>query len=163
MSENMQVVRKLSTKTIVGNVKPLIANATDKVFLYFIGGKAIGVKKGESNYGAWTAFTGDFVAKTHKETYRSSKAFLPPVVSDPIEAAFKDTGEEIEFAFNIFVKKNDTPVGYEYVCEPVIKIRESDALAAIMEKAILPPANTAPALPAPKGEDKKDDKKGKKK
>jgi len=164
-----QVIRKISPRHVVGNVKA-IAPREDKdgnlpkdiVPLYRIFGQANGVKTGESDYGAWVALTGRFEAVVtmpdengvaSMESFAAPQCFLPEPMNTIIADELKRTDENgkrevesLEFAFDVGVKAAKTSVGYEYTCVPLMERSGADPLLALREKVA--------ALPAPKAAQK---------
>lgn len=163
----MPIVKKLTTKTLIGRVDPSKIDVKTPLHLYTITGIIRGMKPGTGQYGDYVAFLGDFAAVVpgEKEVKRSSKCFLPPVVEQQVLSAFRDakTGNanaEMEFGIKVLAKKNDTPIGFEYIVEPTMKVQESNRLAELL-KAIggrhaLPDETTATVT-----EPAKEDGKGK--
>jgi hypothetical protein len=148
----MQLVTKLSAKTITGAIKPLLPRDADKniimgavVLLFRVYGIAHGIKKGESNFGPWVSFSGEFEAVgADGEVYRSANLFLPEVAEQlllPVVMSDKNEGG-VRFAFDIGAKATEATVGYEYVVKPVVQIAENDSLAAFRTELPALPFNT---------------------
>lgn len=145
----VQIVTKLSAKKIVGKVKRPEA----KTPLYQVFGIATGIKTGESNFGPWTALTGQFraVKLDDGQTFQSGVCYLPKMGTDLITPMLNKEGVDgLEFALNIGVVPSENQIGYEYYVEPVLEAKENDPLEALQKKV-------QAALPAPESE-----KKGKK-
>jgi hypothetical protein len=117
---------KLSTKVIVGKVE----KPEEETHLYNVYGIANSVITGESTFGAWVAFKGDFRAvDSDGNTYQAGKVFLPVVASNLLEAAVNSgDGIGVEFAFAISVAPADNAVGYEYNVTPLIEAAETSPL-----------------------------------
>ena len=141
----MQLARKLSAKTL-GFDKPKIMALLDAskgkpVQLYVIAGRANGVKTGESQYGPWTAFIGSFaainIAVGKNEEYapgveiRSSRAFIPQPMEDAIASALNENEGGVEFSIEVSAVIGDKG-DYEYVCNPLVKLAESDELSGLL-------------------------------
>lgn len=156
----MQLLKKMSVKSILGNVLAAFAvnettkqpNLGDKKVLFRVFGIANSSKTGTSNFGEWTSFKGLFEAIILEtgEVLRSSDLFLPEVATDallPVVAKnVEDGGNGVRFAMDIGAvivadRTNPLVMKYEYTCAPVIDVAQDDPLAAF--KAVLP------ALPAP--------------
>lgn len=153
MSQN--IVKKLSVKTVHGKVDPSKLDKEGSV-LFRIMGEASGLKSGESQFGAWTALTGQFAAiKPSGEMVRASQAFLPDVLLSMIQPVVEQ-GEKVEFVFDVVaVPDSSVAVGYTYAARPVIAPEPAtDPIARLMEKAGASPALAAPT-PAPKKAAKK--------
>lgn len=114
-----------------------------------IAGIASGTKTGTSNFGPWTAATGDFIAINAEtgEEFRSGICFMPSTAMSLIEGALAQSPEGVEFAFDFGVKEADNSVGYEYTVKPVIKAKESEAMTSLLAKV-------AAASPLALGHDK---------
>lgn len=154
----MELLNKMAAKSIIGNVKSQLPRDAEKniemgvkVSLFRVYGVARGLKRGESNFGPWTAFTGDFeaVKVSTGEVFRSSQLFLPEVAELMLVGPVMDVKNVggVQFAFDIGAKGEETSVGYQYTCDALLEVSDNDPLAAL--KAILP----APRLAAPKQEE----------
>lgn len=151
----MEILKKLTPKTILGGKPEKPAQASD---LFTIYGKATGVKTGESTYGPWAAILGQFeaVKADTGEVYFSTVAILPEPMNSAIVDRVKSgkDGEEVRFAFVIGIKPADTATGYEYTTKPLQEPTADDGLndlRALAQKHV-------PALPAPTAADKDADK-----
>lgn len=145
------LVRKISAKSICGKIEvPEKATA-----LFTVIGIANGLKVGMSNYGEWTALTGQFEA-TNIETGEVSTApqvFLPEPWSGMIAAKVRTPDSEtktngVRFALEIGVEPSDVPRGYEFTGKELVKLDVADPLEALRD-----------ALPQPKKNGKKNGKK----
>lgn len=105
-----------------------------------------------------TRFIGDFVAFNilTGEVFKSNRMFLPSIVSDELEAALittkaKDANGIVEFGHLIsMIPDVKSATDYVYVAEPLVRPRESDAMAALvqlMTGKALPPTEERKALP----------------
>ncbi len=148
-------LRKLTTKTIMEG--RIFRPTAKEEYLYRIAGQVTGIKTGDSDYGPWVAFTGNFTARRHDGVlFAGPRAFIPQPFQDMIEAAIKQQEADglvasVQFGLDISVIQDDTAsIGYQYKCVPVIEV-ESEAqslLESTMEKTPLP------KLPAPKKTEK---------
>jgi hypothetical protein len=157
------MLRKMSAKTIMAEVDvpnwSVFKDGEKKKFLFSIGGTATDVQRGESTYGTWTAFKGEFIAIVNPvltngkatEPLSSYKAFLPDPFAGSLAAALTHAERGVEFAINVFIRPptDKENVKYVYEIEPVIKVQENAAtsrmLAAMTEKM----KEINKALPAP--------------
>ena len=130
--------KKLSTKTIVGRVKA--PEAPEK--LYSIIGVCNGMRTGESQYGGWVGFTGNFEAVRLKDgkVFAGPVAFVPEPASSMMLNALQRAehangvgSASIEFAFIVGVKPSDKASGFEYTVEPVLTAKQNDALANLRQ------------------------------
>ena len=153
------LVKKMSTKTVYGKVKmPDDMEDGERLFLYRVAGVAKQVRRGETAYGDWVGFKGDFACQTGTgEEYRSNQCFLPEPFQGMLENAVeqdKDGDGKVEnvavrFSVDIYAKKrSDLSIGYEYEPEPVIKADESDIAQTLLQSAseqkALPTAEAGP-------------------
>ncbi|RPH75976.1 hypothetical protein EHM76_00415 [bacterium] len=172
-----QVISKLSAQKIVGNVKAYAPQQgkdgsipKDIVPLYRIFGSANGLRVGQSDNGPFVALLGRFEAQSmladedgvvSEDRFIAAQCFLPgpthALLVDKLsqkDAEGKRLVESLDFAFEVGVKAAKTPIGYEYVCVPLMEDTGSDPLAALRDKvkalpSALPGANKGAALPAP--------------
>jgi hypothetical protein len=157
----MELVKKLSAKSVVGNPMSVIRAAMkdahdrapqegDSAPLYRVYGVARGVKNGQSNFGEWTAFKGEFAAVSLEtgEQFRSGELFLPEVAEALLIGPVKDgDGSGVQFAFEIGARAvkdraDDKNLKYEYTVRSLVELSKEDPLAQM--------ASTLPALPAPR-------------
>lgn len=172
----MQLVKKISVATVVGKVptvivavptfgddgKPVLDKANAPVMenvkraieqpLMRVLGLANAIKTGNSAYGGWIAFMGQFEATNilTGEVYRGAALHLPDTAADLLAPVVKKAdGADVMIGFDIGVKPSNTAQGYEYTVTPLTKPSENDALAALKASAFA----DLPALPAPKAAD----------
>lgn len=157
----MKLVKKVSIATVIGKVPTEIKKITtpegkevDKAFgieqpLMRVIGLANGKKTGNSNFGAWLSFSGQFEATNiiTGEVARGANLFLPDVAGEllapVVDAA---NGADVVVGFDIGAKPSNNAQGYEYTVTPLTKPAENDALGALKSSAFA----DIPALPAPK-------------
>jgi hypothetical protein len=175
MSAAPQVIRKISSRHVIANVKYYVPKADkdgnvskDVIPLYRVFGQASNVRRGESDNGPFAALVGRFeavVVAADPETgevdgaaFTAPECFLPEPINSMVadELARKDANgkrevESLEFAFEVGIKASpSSSVGYEYTCTPLIERSGADPLAAMRAKvAALPPPKVKAALPAP--------------
>lgn len=149
------MVRKLSVKSVYGPVK--FAEGEAKRNLCIIGGVANAEISGDSNYGKWTAFSGDFFAvnMVTGEEFRGAKCFLPLPAQELLSAAIKamgGKGDGVQFRFGIGVtpdtdKRNKS--GYQYFVRNLDAPETAGVLTKLMEKTKLELKSEPKQLPAP--------------
>lgn len=153
----MQLVSKISSKAVMGQIGPIPKGGVEP--LYKIFGVARGSETRPSNFDKdTTVFSGDFGAERIKdgETFRANKCYLPTVAENMLFEALTKSEGSVEFAFEIGAKyalKRDGSESYEYVITPLIELSDADILKQ-MQGRIVGQGTTA-ALPAPKQEVKK--------
>lgn len=151
---DVQMLKKLGAKQILGDVKATVADKCAKdgaVYeAYSIYGSTNGVKTGVSTYGEWVAFVGQMEAINHVtgEVFAAVQCFIPEPLQSLIRAALADH-DQVEFAFTVSVKRrDDLKEGYEYLVKPHKQASEADPLEKL--RNLIPAANKN--LPAPKVE-----------
>jgi hypothetical protein len=170
-----QIIRKLSAPRVVGNVKAFAPRPgadgsipKDVVPLMRIFGSASDVRPGTSDNGPFVALKGRFEAvslipdtetgEVSGQVFVAPECFLPEPTHSIIVSelsAKSDDGKRVvaslDFAFEVGVKASKNPVGYEYVCMPLMEHAGSDPLAALRNKVAALPSVLpgAKALPAP--------------
>lgn len=156
----VNAVKKLSAKTIVGDVKKLVRSGELKsgTVLYRVLGIADGIRTGESTYGAWTAFSGDFEAinMLTGEVSRGPQFFADKSFTDALLSRMNaNPGAAVEFALEVALEvSDDYPMGFAYVTRPIVE-NAHDRLGALRQRfAALPapdvkPKDDAPAEEAP--------------
>lgn len=145
------LVRKLSTKTIIGGRIRLNDGETER-YLFRLAGRVTGIQTGASDFGPWVAFKGNFQAqRADGELFAGPKCFVPePVQSmleDKVQSQLADgLVPSIQFGIDVYAVADDTAaVGYQFKVVPVLKpADEADSLLAQLN-ADAP----MPALPAP--------------
>lgn len=119
--------------------------------LYSIIGICTGIKTGQSQYGDWVGFMGQFEATRFNDGTRfvAPVAFIPEPASSMMLAALNsatkragETGDvSVQFAFIVGAKASDKAAGFEYTIEPVMQASQNDALAELRQLI-------APKIPA---------------
>lgn len=147
MTGNLQLLKKISAKTVLGGK---VERPSEAKHLFRVIGVVTGMASGQSNFGEWLAFKGEFqVIRADGARFYGVKLFLPDPAESLLAAAFKGLqGEKagmVEIALDIGIKPSDVPIGYEYTAAPLVEIKSSDPVAALMARIGQGPA----ALPAP--------------
>lgn len=144
--QKMELVSKLSLKKIIGkvDVKALhemaATDANAQVELFNIGGTCNGTKTGNTTFGEFTAFLGNFAAVRLSDNmiFRGPQLFLPTVAESYIRPVVDAAaGQPVEFAFIIGVKPMTKPSGelsYEYTVKPIAAPDTVDPLADMLKK-----------------------------
>lgn len=146
MATTTKLLSKLSLKEVYGavKIKELHAGKTP-VNLMRVIGLASGVKTGQSTFGDWLAFTGNFKAinlETNEE-FRAGKCFLPNIASNLIEGALQNAEGDVQFAFDVGVKPvldRQNKESYEYTVTPLIEAADNDPLTELENKVKGAPA-----------------------
>lgn len=147
-SQKFAIVKKLSVKAIHGKVSVRdIPQGGEQVIGTFFG-RAVGHKTITTDKGDSLAFSGDFRAiNAAGARFASMTMYLPNEAAGYLAAQIK-SGEAVEFAFKVSVADNpDSPVGYEYRCEPLqVAEGQGDPLGHLV-KAITGETPAPAALP----------------
>ena len=141
----MNIINKMSAKTIVGQVKKFVPKDDTPIDLFTVYGIATGSKTGQSTFGEWSSITGNFraVRTFDGEEFQGPNLFLPNMAQQMVLDALAQNGvTNVEIAFIVGIKANDSEQGYEYTVKPLIETSENDPLAALAAKV-------SKALPAP--------------
>ena len=136
------LISKISVSKVFGAIKA----PKEKTSIMQVIGIATSCKTGQSQYGEYIEFAGDFEAINliTGETFRSSKCFLPGAVPEMVAVALAK-GKEVEgfsglqFAFSIAVSPSQNPIGYEYQVTPLVENKEADPLAALRDAVSMTP------------------------
>jgi hypothetical protein len=145
--------RKLSAKAVWGKIKRADIPEKGVKPLFTIIGQAMGVRKGTSEYGEWTALVGTFEATNIDtgEVFSGPECFLPEPFNSMIANKLQGVGavHAIDFAFEIGIKAapadQPTRVPYEYTCKPIQDPTAGDPLKALRGRV----SEHRKALPAP--------------
>lgn len=147
-----QVTRKITNKTVLG--KLLDDKPEEETVLYTLMGIIRGYQTGNTEYGQFIKFRGDFEAFNHVEqrSFRAPTCIIPVPMDDVLAnqydqtvAAMVDaeTGElpknkkpECRFAVDIGYKPSDTPTGYEWTVSSRVKMQENDAMLALKRQVL---------------------------
>ena len=130
------LVKKISTASVYGKI-----SNEDKVSpkaLYRVFGVTAGVKTGETQYGTWTAFVGEFQAVNVEtgEVFNSGKCFLPEIVESGILVQLAQA-ESVKFAFEIGIKPNEeVAIGFEYTARPLLQPQENNLLSSMAQEVL---------------------------
>lgn len=135
MSENMNVLKKITTSKLIPDLKQIVRNdMTDGEVrhIYSIGGVVNGFSKGYSpQYDSnWVKFLGRFdaVVVSTGEVFSSFACFI----IEPMQSAILnklETAETVEFALEVCVKRDDNAdIGYEYVLRPIFTAKEDESV-----------------------------------
>lgn len=158
------ILKKMSAKTVCGNVKKLVAEIAEETNIecYRMFGVITGYEQGETNFGIWTAFRGNFESINHEgESFKAVKAFIPEpidgMIKEQIDLLEKANAEETELAkkeerqailievsleFAIIVeakRRDDLAIGYEYITKPLVEMQKNDSLSHLRTAALEAP------------------------
>jgi hypothetical protein len=136
-----ELLKKITTKLVMGDRISAADVKDGEIHLYGVIGICTGSKVGESQYGAWMGFTGQFEATRYKDGARfvAPIAFIPEPASSMMAAALDRAAKNnqepsLQFAFIIGAKKSTAAIGFEYTVEPVLQASQNDALQALRDQ-----------------------------
>lgn len=146
---DIQFVKKITTKNVIGD-KKVILEAAEKgkgktVALYRVIGSIAKMSTKTTDFGESMKFEGTIEATLidGSASFRSGVLFLPSPLDTMLAGQIAEVESgTVEFAAEIGVKTNDTPIGYEYTVKPLLDTGAADPLAGLRESVA--------ALPAPK-------------
>lgn len=101
-------------------------------------GVATKFKPGQSNFGDYISFIGNFRAIRHadKQAFASGKIILPKMLEEGLWAAMGPEVNNVQFAFRIGVKFNKKlATKYEYTAESLTPLAENDPVV-MLEKQL---------------------------
>jgi hypothetical protein len=134
-----KISKKLSTKSVVGNVKEIrkIAESGEgkHVDIMRVMGVAKKLQVGESDNGEWLAFKGNFeyINLITGESHVGSRCFLPAPIDSMVEAQLEGN-TAVEFAFDItVVEVEESATGYEYGAKTILKPSENDPMEMLKQ------------------------------
>jgi hypothetical protein len=135
----MEILRKLTIKNTGWNTSELKAAVTKapSTDILKIAGVITAIRPGQTQLGEYAELVGQFQAVNLEsgEMFQSSKAILPGFIADPMVEAHAG-GQEVEFAIQIGVKRNEgSVVGYEFSVKPLVEPKVSDKLAKLLDMA----------------------------
>jgi hypothetical protein len=152
-----QLLRRLDRSRLAGSSDDMLELAmSDKAkthFLFRIGGVAIGVITGESQYGEWHKLVGRFKAVTRNGSiFIANAAFLPgdasQLIADKLTRAEGDA--QVTFLFDVYVRyDSQLATKYGFIVDRVRKPDEADPLDTLFTDAPALPASSTKALPGP--------------
>jgi len=136
------LLKKISAKTMIGNVKKLASEHENGTVIDLLNayGKARGIKTGNSTYGDWVSFVGDFEAVDLRtgEVSQAPQIFLVEPLQSMLVNQLR-THDLVEFAYKLSIVCNDEILaGYEYRVSPLLEVQRSDELSHLRELAGVP-------------------------
>lgn len=142
------IVKKLSGKVLVGNVKTYVKDLQEgqSVELFQVVGIARKIKTGISNFGEWEALMGEFVAEAlvgakAGQRYRTGQLFLPDVALNLVASELTSGNiNGIQLGFKVGAMVDETSsTGYVYTAEFLMEPEENDPLESLIAKALPAP------------------------
>ena len=152
MSAKINLQKKLSVTRLVGKmtIKRVLEHPEQKVPCGRFYGTASGTKTGITDFGEWTALTGQFRA-VHPETGEISDSgvcFLPDVALEMVTGQLAAGAVGVDFAFDLVAVPDDASTsGFGYRAIPVFEMAEDNPIMRMEAKmqALLPAPAAAPA------------------
>lgn len=134
----MRFLSKITLKTMDAQPKPhSIKEATDLATIY---GVIRGKKLGQSNFGDFITFSGEFegINLETGEVFRSGNMILPKMMESMLAGSFDEGAKDISIEFGVkigVVPSDKGNTGYEYTISPLIETAPSDALLQLRNMA----------------------------
>ena len=147
----MALTKKITVKSVIGDVKKMFKGVTEKTAIMRVVGIARSMQAGEGDYGPWVKFKGTFqgINLLTGEEMTAPYCLLPEVASCLVENQLgADDVTSVEFGFDLYIKPSDTPIGFEYLAEPLVEPTGADPLAHLSKSLPAPPKVNQKALPA---------------
>jgi hypothetical protein len=163
--------KKITVKDVIGKVIPALKKAgiteatddegsitgvifPDNTPILRIIGQVTGFTSGESDYGPWVKFRGDFQGTNllTGEVCRSRAWHVPDLIGDDIVAALKEADNTaVEVAGDITVSPMTSAQGYSYEVMPLVDVARDDPLERlkVLVDEKWPMAKLAPPEPEP--------------
>jgi len=151
----MELIKKITSKT-VGYDKPYLqtlfgttlAKDGDTIAAYKVVGIVSDIRPGQSDFGPYAKFIGEFVCTTENgEQFQSGTALLPTTIADLLQGAVMQAREKqqsVEFGCAIGVKRDSTSAtGYVFTAQPLMEFKSSDRMGNLLHKLGMQPALTA--------------------
>lgn len=136
----MDLLRKISADTIMCGMPAWPQTDKDRdEELYTIVGVADAIREGETQYGKWIAFCGNFVARRSKDKkeFASGETFIPEPLESMLLNSLKANGM-VQIAVRVCAKYDKrSKTGYTYYVKPLKELPESDTmkqLRSLMDK-----------------------------
>jgi len=122
-------IKKITVAAVWGKVNLRDIPEGEELLLCRISGIAEGTKRGESNYGSWTALKGNMAATNSVtgEIFMSGAAFIPSTMGEALAQSLdakllEDASSTLTFAVDVSVIVSPRDVNkYEYIVRPVIE------------------------------------------
>ncbi len=145
------VIKKITNKDVLGDIQ----KPKKETVLYTVIGNILGYDIGNTTYGDYIKFKGDFVAilEDGSKEFRAPYVIIPTPMDLALASSFDsalealadpETGElpkgkraSCEMAVKIGYKPASTPTGYEWVLTPVIDVAPSSALESLKDKVLM--------------------------
>jgi hypothetical protein len=145
------VVSKITVASVGAQPKPHSIKEGEKKAVCVFYGEARDSKIGQTQFGDFLKFTGNFGAVNMEtgERFRSGTLILPAIMENILDSAIKETEGAVQFAIEIGVKHSaNGNTGYEYTVRPLLEPSENDPLLMLESK--VGTLVKLPALAAPK-------------
>lgn len=152
----MELQRKITVKGCGWDKKSInaafaAANLEDGGKLELV--KVVGIvnkkQAGSTEMGEFVKLIGQFTAVNLQtgEQFMAPTCILSDQVAGPVAAALDEGNLEVQFGVKISARKQESAAtGYAFAIEPLLEVKPSNAMQALLEKAGV---TTAPALAAP--------------
>lgn len=139
--QKLAVLTKLTVATICGKIAVKLLPEEGELHLCRIAGYADGTKTGTTQYGPWSALTGEFAATSMLtgEMFIGKTCIVPGAMGEALVTATEeklkeDATQKIAFNVDILVKRSprNPDEKYEYVIRPVMETALSSPAIALL-------------------------------
>jgi hypothetical protein len=157
----MEQLKKITIKTVFGNVKGEVSKKEPSLHVLRVWGSASGTKIVTTSFGDSIGLTGRFGAinPVTGEEFRAGRVFLPEMIAENVAHALASGADTVQFGYDIMAEFNPTvATGYQYRCVPLVEEdKETDPLALMAKE--LPKMPKLLTAPETKNTEKTDSKK----
>ena len=140
----LNLVSKITVATL--DAQPKAHSITVDTHVATIFGRCTDKKVGQTQYGDFVTFKGDFEGLNVQtgESYRAGSLIVPSILESLLDSAINtEENNSVDFAVEVWVKPSEkSKTGYIYGIKPLIEPAESDVLALLRKQVIS-------SLPAP--------------
>jgi len=136
-----EILRKMTLKSLgltETALKGLVDAANGRnVPVANIVGKITGSKPGQTQFGEYVKFSGQFygVNLDTGEAFEASTCLLPNFISDTLIGAL-DKSDEVEFGIQVGISEANTDKGYAYTCRPLMESKPSEEMQKLISIAL---------------------------
>lgn len=140
-------LRKITGKDVCTDAegKSMLIAPKKATPLFNVYGVIKSIVPGESTFGPFLKFKGDFLAERFDgKMFRASSFIAPPPLDEVLEQQFvgsknRETGEEIacQFSALVGIKPHNNKVGYMWYAEPLVELQPNDTLMSLRSQAQL--------------------------
>jgi len=133
MTNTIKKLTQISIKSLgysAKDVRTMVEDKGEAVFVGRIGGIAADVMSGESKHGQWHGFKGTFLAVNKDgHQFTAPAAFFPMQVTNKLLEQFSHGCVEVDVKADIYAIETDKNAsGYAYMCEPIMSVESKNKM-----------------------------------